>query len=189
MRNLIRLRVSLIRKTISEVYSRIQSNISNVFVELESIPRLFTHNSFFMIETISLHFPNDHFCFNSFFIFHLPSSIFLFRLFSTIPLPNIQLITSSTTTSSVNHNMAPNSALSARDVEVLAAAFQSLKTPPEVRYSTFFPDSTLVALLLDHLNAPHDQHSSIAQPTLLHTCSPTLFRSRHLIISTLKKTD
>jgi hypothetical protein len=45
--------------------------------------------------------------------------------------------------------MAPSSALSARDVEVLAAAFQSLKTPPEVRQSTFVPDSILGSLFPD----------------------------------------
>jgi hypothetical protein len=79
--------------------------------------------------------------------------------------------------------MAPNSALSARDVEVLAAAFQCLKTPPEVRHSTFFPDFLLVSLLVNHLNAPHCQDSSIARPTLFHFWSPKLLWSKRLTIA------
>ena len=109
----------------------------------------------------------DHIRFNTFTCQLLASITFDSSSLSYLPLPSLLDYSSSNHPSShtFNHhitnyniNMAPNSILSARDVEVLAAAFQCLKTPPDVR------DSVSIPAPRSHSTHLKSRHSFTAQP-------------------------
>ena len=159
-----------IRLPVSNAYANMSSNISNALRAGFSILHfslLITLND--DLTSLANSLPHFH------LLLVLPFSIFLFHLFATIPLLTSLPSTSSTKTSPINNKMAPNTTLSARDVEVLAAAFQCQKSPPEVSRSAFLLDLRLVSIRLDDPSDFRHQHSSTAQSASLHFCAPDPF--------------